>query len=123
MTKNSYRALSAMSVCHKMLNVASLSTKVNPGGVAYVKVTYVQNGPQKFVNQRQNSDAVGKLGKLSKKLSYFAVRNSKALVNPERGTPCFAKSSRDKLLHRAEEKSCFARCYTKESRCTQGCRC
>ena len=53
MTKNSYRAPSAMSVSHKMLNVASLSTKVNPGGVAYIKVTYVQNGPQKFANQRK----------------------------------------------------------------------
>ena len=112
MTKNSYRAPSAMSVSHKMLNIASLPTKANPGGsyaatclemnvLHTVMVTYVQNGPQKFVIQRKNSDAVEKLKHLSQKISDFAALNSKTLVNPERGTPCIAISCRDKLFHRA----------------------
>lgn len=108
MAKNSSSGLSAMSVSRKMLNV-SYHKKTDSGKfytascletnvVHKILVTYVQNGPQQFVIQRKNSDAVEKLNHLSKKL---ATLNSKTLVNVDRGTPCIAISSRDKLFHRA----------------------
>jgi hypothetical protein len=111
MTNSHHRARSVMSVSHKMLNAASSQSKAFPG-VSYtasclemnvihtVMVTFVQNGPHKFVIQRKSSDAVEKLTNLSKKLSEFAALNSKTLVNVDRGTPCIAISSRDKLFHR-----------------------
>ncbi|XP_057380222.1 uncharacterized protein LOC130702570 isoform X2 [Daphnia carinata] len=65
-----------------------------------VMVTFVQNGPQKFVVQCNSPEAVRKLNDISRQLSSYVARNSKTLAKPERGDACIAISCRDKLFHR-----------------------
>ncbi|KAK4011675.1 hypothetical protein OUZ56_020794 [Daphnia magna] len=94
-------ALPTASSQNKPNPVKSFTASCLEVNVAHsVVVTFVQNGPQKFVVQCNSPEAVRKLNDISRQLSSYAALNSKTLTKPERGDACIAISCRDKLFHR-----------------------